>query len=60
MEERTTVEKKTTVTPAAPDPGTVTNINVDETGATTVQTDDPTGSTTVRETTVERTTRERS
>ena len=58
MEERTTVEKKTTVTPATAEPGATTNINVDESGATTVQTNDPAGSgATVRETTVERTTR---
>ncbi len=59
MEERTTVERRTTV---IPDPaGTVetpdsTNVNIDpDTGATTVQTNDPARrETTVRETTVEK------
>lgn len=60
MEERTTVEKRTTVVPAAPveTPGS-TNINIDPgTGATTIQTNEPSRrETTVTETTVERTTR---
>lgn len=62
MEERTTVEKRTTVVPdpavTVETPGS-TNVNIDtDTGATTVQTNEPTGrETTVRETTVEKTTR---
>jgi len=62
MEERTTVEKRTTVVPdpAVPveTPGS-TNINVDtDTGATTVQANEPVRrETTVTETTIERTTR---
>jgi hypothetical protein len=57
MEERTTIEKRTTV---VPDPmteveGGSVNVNVDgETGATTVQTDDPVRKTVERETTTER------
>ncbi len=62
MEERTTVEKRTTV---VPDPAVTvetpdsTNINIDPgTGATTIQTNEPARrETTVTETTVERTTR---
>jgi len=62
MEERTTVEKRTTVVPDPPvtveTPGS-TNINVDPaTGATTVQTNEPARrETSVTETTVERRTR---
>ena len=59
MEERTTVEKRTTVVPEEPAEGGSTNINIDgKTGATTIQTNEPTPKhATVRETTVERTTR---
>jgi len=62
MEERNTVEKRTTVVPdpAAPveTPGS-TNVNIDPaTGATTIQTNEPARrETTVTETTVEKTTR---
>ena len=59
MEERTTVERRTTVVPdPAAGEGGSTNINIDtNTGATTVQRNEPTTrETTVRETTVERTT----
>lgn len=62
MEEKTTVEKRTTVVPdpagTAGDAGS-TNINIDaNTGATTVQRNEPAPrQTTVTETTVERTTR---
>ncbi len=62
MEERTTVEKRTTVVPdpavTVETPGS-TNINVDPTtGATTIQTNEPARrETTVTETTVEKTTR---
>ena len=61
MEERTTVEKRTTVVPdpavTVETPGS-TNVNIDtDTGATTIQTNEPTRrETTVTETT-ERTTR---
>ncbi len=59
MEERTTVERRTTV---IPDPAATvetpdsTNVNIDpDTDATTVQTNDPARrETTVRETTVEK------
>ena len=58
MEERTTVEKRTRI---VPDAGAAdsTNINIDaNTGATTVETNEPAPrKTTVEETTVERTTR---
>lgn len=59
MEERTTVEKRTTVVPAEPDSAGTTNINIDgATGATTIEKSEPAPrQTTVRETTVERTTR---
>ena len=58
MEERTTVEKRTTVIPADEDAGS-TNINIDgTTGATTIEKNEPgPRQTTVRETTVERNTR---
>jgi hypothetical protein len=58
-EERTTVERRTTVTPATPAAGTTSNVNVDATtGATTIQTDEPVvEETVVRETTTERRTR---
>lgn len=55
MEERTTVEKRTTVVPD-PTAGS-TNVNVDpDAGDTEVQVNEP-STTTVRETTVEKTTR---
>lgn len=58
MEERTTVEKRTTVT-NDPARGGSTNVNVDPvTGDTHVQVNEP-QTTTVRETTVEETTRDR-
>lgn len=58
MGEHTTVERRTTVVPEPAIEGT-TNVNIDaNTGATTVQHEEPvTRETTVRETTVERTTR---
>lgn len=61
MEERTTVERRTTVVPdhdVVEDAGS-TNINVDtDTGATTIERNEPTTrETVVRETTTERTTR---
>lgn len=62
MEERTTVEKRTTVVPGpaltVETPGS-TNINIDPaTGATTIQTNEPVRrETTVTETIVERKTR---
>ena len=62
MEERTTVEKRTTVVPdpavTVETPGS-TNINVDPaTGATTIQTNEPARrETTITETTVETRTR---
>jgi len=59
MEERTTVEKRTTVVPDEVDEGGSTNINIDSnTGATTIQQNDPAPrEKVVRETTVEKTTR---
>jgi len=59
MEERTTVEKRTTVVPDEVDEGGSTNINIDSnTGATTIQKNDPAPrEKVVRETTVEKTTR---
>lgn len=58
MEERTTVEKRTTVIPGETEAGS-TNINIDgKTGTTTIQQNEPARrETTVRETTVEKTTR---
>lgn len=57
MGEHTTVERRTTVVPEPAAEGT-TNVNIDaNTGATTVQHDEPVRETTVRETTVERTSR---
>ena len=59
MEERTTTTKRTTVVPEEVDEAGSTNINIDpNTGATTVQQNEPvTREKVVRETTVERTTR---
>ncbi len=59
MEERTTVEKRTTVVPDESEGAGTTNVNIDgTTGATTIETNGPAPrQTTVRETTVERTTR---
>lgn len=55
MDERTTVEKRTTVVPDPAQPGS-TNVNVDpNTGDTHVQVNEP-GTVTVRETTTEKTT----
>lgn len=55
MEEKTTVEKRTTVIPDPAQPAS-TNINIDQTGDAQVQRNEP-GGTTVRETTVEERTR---
>ena len=59
MEERTTTTRRTTVVPDEVDEGGSTNINIDaNTGATTIQKNDPAPrEKVVRETTVERTTR---
>lgn len=59
MEERTTTTRRTTVVPDEVDEAGTTNINIDsDTGATTVQHNDPAvREKVVRETTVERTTR---
>lgn len=58
MDERTTVEKRTTVVSAEPAESGSTNVNIDtDTGATTIQTNEPAPRQTARETTVERTTR---
>lgn len=59
MEERTTVERRTTVVPDEVDEGGSTNVNIDaNTGATTIQHNDPAPrEKVVRETTVEKTTR---
>lgn len=59
MEERTTTTRRTTVVPDEVDEAGTTNINIDtDTGATTIQQNDPAPrEKVVRETTVERTTR---
>ncbi len=59
MEERTTTTRRTTVVPDEVDEAGSTNINIDSnTGATTVQRNEPaTREKVVRETTVEKTTR---
>ena len=59
MEERTTTTRRTTVVPDEADEGGSTNINIDpNTGATTVQRNEPAPrEKVVRETTVEKTTR---